>query len=82
MILRFNKDGENRQRGLPKVWILTLDSVIYKLFFRAFPNHFQGNSIYAHYPMTIPRYILAALKGPSVAYSWKRKQKDHAQSWT
>lgn len=35
-----------------------LDSVMYKLFLRAFPNHFKGNSIYAHYPMTIPRQVL------------------------
>ena len=28
--------------------------VFYKLFLRAFPNHFQPNSIYAHYPMVIP----------------------------
>ena len=28
--------------------------VFYKLFLRAFPNHYQPNSIYAHYPMTIP----------------------------
>ena len=40
-----------------------LDSVIYKLFLRAFPNHFKSNSIYAHYPMTIPRQVL----GPVVA---------------
>ena len=25
----------------------------YKLFLRAFPNHFKQNSIYAHYPMTV-----------------------------
>lgn len=28
--------------------------VFYKLALRAFPNHFQGNSIYAHFPMVIP----------------------------
>lgn len=28
--------------------------VFYKLFIRAFPNHFKQNSIYAHYPMVIP----------------------------
>ncbi|KAL6853115.1 hypothetical protein ACO1O0_007668 [Amphichorda felina] len=26
----------------------------YKLFIRAFPNHFKPDSIYAHYPMVIP----------------------------
>ncbi len=39
--------------------------VFYKLFLRAFPNHFQPNSIYAHYPMVIPeenRTILTKLK--------------------
>jgi len=29
--------------------------VFYKLFTRAFPDHFKGDSIYAHYPMTIPK---------------------------
>ncbi|KAI9695134.1 MAG: hypothetical protein M1820_008902 [Bogoriella megaspora] len=28
--------------------------VFYKLFLRAFPNHFKPDSVYAHYPMTIP----------------------------
>lgn len=28
--------------------------VFYKLFLRAFPNHFQPNSIYAHYPFVTP----------------------------
>ena len=28
--------------------------VFYKLILRAFPNHFKQNSIYAHYPMTVP----------------------------
>ncbi|MCJ1385278.1 hypothetical protein MMC17_008399 [Xylographa soralifera] len=28
--------------------------VFYKLFLRAFPNHFKGNSVYAHFPLTIP----------------------------
>lgn len=28
--------------------------VFYKLFIRAFPNHFKGDSVYAHYPMVIP----------------------------
>ena len=26
----------------------------YKLFLRAFPNHFRQDSIYAHYPLTVP----------------------------
>ncbi|KAI0155372.1 linoleate diol synthase [Hypoxylon sp. FL1284] len=28
--------------------------VFYKLFTRAFPNHFKGDSVYAHYPMVVP----------------------------
>jgi prostaglandin-endoperoxide synthase 2 len=28
--------------------------VFYKLFIRAFPNHFTHNSVYAHYPMVVP----------------------------
>jgi hypothetical protein len=39
--------------------------VFYKLITRAFPQHFKGDSIYAHYPMTIPsatRDILISLK--------------------
>ena len=28
--------------------------VFYKLFLRAFPNHYQPNSIYAHYPLVTP----------------------------
>ncbi|KAI0388734.1 linoleate diol synthase [Xylariaceae sp. FL0594] len=28
--------------------------VFYKLFLRAFPNHFKRNSVYAHYPMCVP----------------------------
>ncbi|KAM7213392.1 hem peroxidase [Rhypophila decipiens] len=28
--------------------------VFYKLFIRAFPDHFRNNSVYAHYPMVIP----------------------------
>jgi len=48
--------------------------VFYKLILRAFPNHFKPNSIYAHYPMTIPsenRRILHAL-GRESYYSWDR----------
>lgn len=56
MIWLCNKAGEypgQNRNGKP---VLTSDSVIYKLFLRAFPNHFKGDSIYAHYPMTIPRH--------------------------
>ena len=39
--------------------------VFYKLFLRAFPQHFKGNSIYAHYPMCTPdenKIIMTDLK--------------------
>ncbi|KAI1289055.1 linoleate diol synthase [Xylaria venustula] len=29
--------------------------VFYKLFIRAFPDHFKTNSVYAHYPMCVPQ---------------------------
>lgn len=48
--------------------------VFYKLFLRAFPNHFKPNSVYAHYPMTIPsenKKILQSL-GRADHYSWDR----------
>lgn len=46
----------------------------YKLFLNAFPNHFKGNSVYAHYPMVIPpenRKILADLKRAHL-FDWSR----------
>jgi linoleate 10R-lipoxygenase len=48
--------------------------VFYKLALRAFPNHFKPDSIYAHYPMTIPsenRVIMKDL-GRESHYSWDR----------
>ncbi|OAL49850.1 heme peroxidase [Pyrenochaeta sp. DS3sAY3a] len=36
--------------------------VFYKLFLRAFPQHFRYNSVYAHYPLTIPSAMKDALK--------------------
>ncbi|OCK95012.1 heme peroxidase [Cenococcum geophilum 1.58] len=36
--------------------------MFYKLFLRAFPNNFQGNSIYAHYPLTVPSAMRQALQ--------------------
>ncbi|KIH93820.1 prostaglandin-endoperoxide synthase 1 [Sporothrix brasiliensis 5110] len=36
--------------------------VFYKLFIRAFPNHYKQNSVYAHYPMVVPAENLAILK--------------------
>ena len=48
--------------------------VFYKLFLRAFPNHFKPNSVYAHYPLVIPsknKEILTKL-GFDCDYSWER----------
>lgn len=48
--------------------------VFYKLILRAFPNHFQHNSIYAHYPMTVPsenRKIMKSL-GREDAYDYSK----------
>ncbi|KAF2474572.1 putative fatty acid oxygenase PpoC [Lindgomyces ingoldianus] len=48
--------------------------VFYKLFLRAFPQHFKPNSIYAHFPMTIPsenRKIMKSL-GRESHYSYDR----------
>lgn len=48
--------------------------VFYKLFLQAFPNHFQPNSVYAHYPMTIPSENLKILRdlGRDRHYTWDR----------
>jgi hypothetical protein len=35
--------------------------VFYKLFLRAFPQHFAQSSVYAHYPLTIPSAMKVAL---------------------
>lgn len=46
----------------------------YKLFLRAFPNHFKNNSVYAHYPMVIPsenHRILTSLNRAEL-FSWDR----------
>ncbi|RDA84989.1 hypothetical protein CP532_3881 [Ophiocordyceps camponoti-leonardi (nom. inval.)] len=48
--------------------------VFYKLFNRAFPNHFRRDSVYAHYPMVIPsenRDILSNL-GRDHEFSFER----------
>ncbi|KAH7119549.1 heme peroxidase [Dendryphion nanum] len=51
--------------------------VMYKLFLRAFPNHFSQNSIYAHHPMTVPQYMRIALKdlGKEALYNYDRPQR-------
>lgn len=46
--------------------------VAYKLFLNAFPHHFQYNSIYAHYPFTVPeenRTIMKLLNKADL-YTW------------
>ncbi|CAP60153.1 uncharacterized protein PODANS_1_4690, partial [Podospora anserina S mat+] len=51
--------------------------VMHKLIFRAFPNHFQHNSIYAHYPFVIPaknKQIHDNL-GTSPNYTWDEPQR-------
>ena len=51
--------------------------VFYKLCIRAFPNHFKGNSIYAHYPMTVPDENKKIMKdlGREKDYSWDKPQR-------
>ena len=46
--------------------------VFYKLCLRAFPDHFKPDSIYAHYPMTIPSKSASIMKnlGRYDDYSW------------
>ncbi|KAK4222603.1 heme peroxidase [Podospora fimiseda] len=48
--------------------------VFYKLFLRAFPNHFKYNSVYAHYPMVIPSENDKILKDLNRAhlFDWSR----------
>lgn len=49
----------------------------YKLFIRAFPNHFRENSVYAHYPMVTPtenRKILANM-GRADWFDFSRPQR-------
>lgn len=48
--------------------------VLYKLILNAFPKHFQGNSIYAHYPFVVPEENLVIQRSLSRAdqYSWAK----------
>ena len=46
----------------------------YKLVYRAFPNHFKGNSVYAHFPLVIPsenQKIFSKL-GRAEQYDWEQ----------
>jgi len=36
--------------------------MFYKLFLRAFPNQFEQNSVYVHYPLTVPSHMEQVLK--------------------
>ncbi|KAI9372316.1 heme peroxidase [Aspergillus egyptiacus] len=48
--------------------------IFYKLALRAFPNWFKPNSIYAHYPMTVPdeNKVIMERLGREADYSWVR----------
>ncbi|TID24533.1 heme peroxidase [Venturia nashicola] len=48
--------------------------IAYKLFLNAFPQHFRPNSIYAHYPMTIPSEMESVMKtlGRHAQYSYDK----------
>lgn len=48
--------------------------VFYKLFFRAFPNHFQPNSVFAHFPLVVPEQNRVILKDLDELdkYSWDK----------
>ncbi|KAK1671336.1 linoleate diol synthase [Colletotrichum godetiae] len=47
--------------------------VLYKLVYRAFPNSFEQNSVYAHFPLTVPSENKKILEGINrdYLYSWK-----------
>jgi linoleate 10R-lipoxygenase len=48
--------------------------VFYKLALRSFPHHIKPNSIYVHYPMTVPSENKNIMKdlGRELHYSWDR----------
>ncbi|KAH6665675.1 putative fatty acid oxygenase PpoA [Halenospora varia] len=48
--------------------------VLYKLILRAFPNHFEDNSVFAHYPLVVPEENLIIMKGLGTAskYTWAK----------
>ncbi|KAL0260371.1 hypothetical protein SLS55_004057 [Diplodia seriata] len=50
--------------------------VFSKLFMRAFPNHFRPDSVYAHYPLTVPSEMENVLKtlGKAHLYNFERPQ--------
>lgn len=44
--------------------------VFYKLALTAFPNHFRGNSVYAHFPMVVPHENQKIFTGLGIAGSY------------
>lgn len=48
--------------------------VFYKLVLRAFPNHFQGDSVYAHFPLVIPseNHKIFSELGHAEQYNWDK----------
>ncbi|KAI9725442.1 MAG: hypothetical protein M1828_003113 [Chrysothrix sp. TS-e1954] len=55
--------------------------VFYKLIYNAFPNHFEENSVFAHYPLTIPSEMqnVLTLLGKDHIYSFGRPQRKPCQ---
>lgn len=51
--------------------------VLHKLIYRAFPNHFASNSVYAHFPLVTPTENEKVLKdlGKESQYSWERPRR-------
>lgn len=49
-------------------------AVFYKLVLRAFPTSFDGSSVYAHFPLTVPEETLVILKslGRADKYTWAK----------
>lgn len=49
-------------------------AVLYKLILRAFPNHFDGDSIYAHFPFVTPNenLMIQTSLSRSQKYSWNK----------
>ncbi|KAK3374288.1 linoleate diol synthase precursor [Lasiosphaeria ovina] len=51
--------------------------VMHKLIFRAFPNHFAQNSIYAHFPFVVPaeNKVIHDGLGTADKYSWAKPKR-------
>lgn len=56
----------------------------YKLFTRAFPNHFKADSVYAHYPMVIPseNHMILSNLGRVERFSFERPTFDAPRAAT